>query len=98
MSNIRIDYDGLAQQSAALKQYASEYESLSTRMKNMTEQIGASWEGNAAAAFVQVMQQYQQQGAAISEIIRTIQGYADSTSSSFQSVDAECAAMIRNSF
>ena len=98
MARIRIDYDGLAQQSAALKNYASTYESLCTRMKNMSDQISSSWDGEAAEAFAQLMEQYLQQGKVITEIIHTIQGYADSTSSSFQFVDQECANLIRNSF
>lgn len=98
MARIKIDYDGLAQQSAALKNYASTYESLCTRMKNMSEQVSSTWEGAAATSFSNLMQQYLQQGSAITEIIQTIQGYADTTSNSFQSVDQECANLIRNSF
>ncbi len=98
MAHIKIDYDGLSQQAAALKNYQSTYENLCTRMRNMSDQISSTWEGSAATAFAQLMQQYQQQGAHISEIIGTIQGYADTTSNSFQSVDQECANLIRNSF
>jgi WXG100 family type VII secretion target len=98
MAKIRIDYDGLAQQSSALKSYATTYESLCTRMKNMSEQIATTWDGAAADAFAQLMEQYRQQGTAITEIIQTIQGYADTTSSSFQTVDQESANLIRNSF
>lgn len=98
MARIKIDYDGLAQQSAALKNHAAAYESLCSRMKNMSDQISSTWEGGAADAFAQLMEQYRQQGKAITEIIQTIQGYADTTSNSFQSVDQECANLIRNSF
>ncbi|MGN1141072.1 MAG: WXG100 family type VII secretion target [Oliverpabstia sp.] len=98
MAHIKIDYDGLAQQSAALKNYAATYESLCSRMKNMSDQISSTWEGAASDAFAQIMEQYRQQGKAITEIIQTIQGYADMTSNSFQSVDRECANLIRNSF
>lgn len=98
MSRIRIDFDGLAQQSAALKNHAETYGSMCTRMKNMSEQAASSWEGEAAAAFTEIMQKYLQQGAAITEIIQTIQEYAAITSNSFQSIDQECAALIRNSF
>ena len=98
MARIRIDYDGLAQQSASLKNHASTYENLCIRMKNMSDQISSSWEGEAAAAFAQLMEQYRQKGKVITEIIQTIQGYADSTSNSFQTVDQECANLIRNSF
>ena len=98
MAHIRIDYDGLAQQSSALKEYASTYESLCSRMKNMSDQISIAWEGEAAEQFARLMEQYQQQGRSVIEIIRTIQGYADTASNSFQSVDQECASLIRNSF
>jgi WXG100 family type VII secretion target len=98
MAQIRIDYDGLAQQSSALKNYATTYESLCTRMKNMSDQIGTTWDGEAANAFVQLMEQYRQQGSVVTEIIQTIQGYADKASSSFQTVDQESANLIRNSF
>lgn len=98
MSRIKIDYDGLAQQSAALKNYASTYESLCTRMKNMSDQISSTWEGEAANAYTEMMQKYLQQGAVIKEVIQLIQGYADTTSNQFQSTDQECAALIRNSF
>lgn len=98
MAHIKIDYDAIAQQSAALKNHAATYESLCSRMQNMSNQISSTWEGGAADAFSQLMEQYRQQGRAITEIIQTIQGYADATSNSFQSVDQECANLIRNSF
>ena len=72
MAHIKIDYDGLAQQSSALKNYQSTYENLCTRMRNMSDQVASTWEGSAATAFSKLMQQYQQQGAHISEIIGTI--------------------------
>ena len=43
MAHIKIDYDGLAQQSSALKNYQSTYESLCTRMKNMSDQVASTW-------------------------------------------------------
>lgn len=98
MSHIKIDYDGLAQQSAALKNYESTYQALCTRMKNISDEISSTWEGEASEAFKETMQTYLQQGTAITEIIKNIHGYADTISSSFQSVDQECAALIRNSF
>lgn len=98
MAHIKIDYDGLAQQSAALKNHAATYESLCTRMKNMSDQISSGWSGSAADEFAQLMEQYRQQGKVITEILRTIQGYTDTTGNSFQNVDQECANLIRNSF
>ena len=55
MAHIKIDYDGLAQQSSALKNYQSTYENLCTRMKNMSDQVASTWEGSAATAFSQLM-------------------------------------------
>lgn len=98
MANIRIDYDGLAQQASVLKGYASTYESLCARMKNISDQVASGWEGQAANAFTENMTGYLRQGSVISEIIQTVQGYADDTSNSFQTVDQECASLIRNSF
>lgn len=98
MSRINIDYDGLSQQASALKNHMDAYESLCTRMRNMTEQVSSTWEGSAATAFTGLMQQYLQQGASITEIIGLMKGYADTTSSSFQNVDQECANLIRSSF
>lgn len=98
MSDIKIDYDGLSQASASLKNYAAAYDSLCARMKSMSDQISATWEGNASRAFVEMMQKYQKQGLLIKDIIATIEGYAQMTGSDFQAVDQECAARIRNSF
>lgn len=98
MSNIRIDYDGLAQQSATLKNCASTYAGLCDRMRTLSGQIGESWDGDAANAFTEMMEKYYRQGTILTEVIGTIQGYADTTSSQFQSVDQECSALIRNSF
>jgi WXG100 family type VII secretion target len=98
MALIRIDYDGLAQQSSALKNHASTYESLCASMKDVATGVSDTWTGEAASAFTELMAQYLQQGSIISEIIQTIQGYADTTSNSFQNVDQECATLIRNSF
>ena len=43
MAHIKIDYDGLAQQSSALKNYQSTYENLCTRMRNMSDQVASTW-------------------------------------------------------
>lgn len=98
MAHIRIDYDGLAQQSAALKNHAAAYESLCSRMKQMSNQISATWSGEAANAYAQVMEQYRQQGQSILKMLQEMQKYADLTASQFQNTDQECANLIRNSF
>lgn len=98
MSRIVIDYEGLAQQSSALKNHMSTYDNLCSRMQSMSEQILSTWGGDAATAFSELMQQYLQQGKIISSVIDTMRGYADTTSSEFQTVDQECANLIRNSF
>lgn len=95
---IKIDYDGLAQQSAALKNYSASYENLCSRMSALSGQIGSSWEGKASAAFTEMMQKYVQQGRILKEIIDAMGGYADEAGETFQTLDQQCASEIRNSF
>ena len=95
---IKIDYDGLSQQSATLKNLSAAYESLCSRMNNLSNQMTAGWEGNASKAFLELMQKYVQQGKSLKEVIDLMQSYADDTVNTFESVDQECANMIRSSF
>ena len=45
MADIKIDYDGLTQAASSLKNLATTYDGLCTRMKTMTGQISSTWGG-----------------------------------------------------
>ena len=95
---IKIDYDGLTQQAATLKNLSASYEALVGRMSNLSSQMTAGWEGNASKAFLELMEKYIQQGKSLKEILDLMQSYAGDAVNTFQSVDQECANMINNSF
>lgn len=98
MSHIKIDFDGLAQQASSLNRYIQTYESLNARMKNLTQQISAGWQGEASRAFLEMMQKYSKEASKMIEVLSAFRGYATSTSMDFEEVDKSCAVMIRNSF
>ena len=95
---IKIDYDGLTQQAATLKNLSAAYEALVGRKSNLSSQMTAGWEGNASKAFLELMEKYIQQGKSLKEILDLMQSYAGDAVNTFQSVDQECANMINNSF
>ena len=79
MADIKIDYDGLTQAASSLKNLATTYDGLCTRMKTMTGQISSTWEGSASKAFTEMMDKYYQQGSIIKSVIDAIEGYATTT-------------------
>jgi WXG100 family type VII secretion target len=98
MAHIKIHFDGLAQQVSALNNYIQTYESLNTRMKNLTEQMSAGWQGEASRAFLEMMQKYSKEASKLVGVLGAFRGYASNASTDFEEVDKRCASLIRNSF
>ena len=98
MAHIKMDFDGLLQQSSTLGQLGQNYEGLNSRMRSLTEQISEGWEGEASRAYVEMMQKYIQQAGKMTGILQAFRGYANQATTDFQELDRTCAAAIRNSF
>ena len=61
MAHIKINYDGLQQQSAAMRNCIQNYESLISRTQALVNEISSGWQGEASVAYVESMSNYLQQ-------------------------------------
>ena len=68
MADIKIDYDGLTQAASSLKNLATTYDGLCTRMKTMTDRSHRLG-GQCEQAFTEMMDKYYQQGSIIKSVI-----------------------------
>ena len=98
MAAIKINYDGLSTQISSLTTIISSYETLTTRMTTLIQKINDGWEGEASQAYAEMMQKYLSQTQTMQEIISSFKDYADAAKTDFETVDEQCAAMIRNAF
>lgn len=98
MGVIKIMYDGLDKQVSSMGQQIQSYESLNTRANNLKQQIASSWEGKAAAAYAEKLDEYIREAKKMTSILEAFRGYANNSSARFKQLDHNCAMKIRNSF
>lgn len=98
MAHIRIDYDGLDQNAASIAKHTASFESLSSRMKALHEQIRSGWEGDSSRAYTDMMQTYIKGADNMKDILAEFHKYAGEASMGFDHVDRTCAKMIRDAF
>ena len=98
MARIRIDIDTLRSRAASLQSHIVEYEALNSGMENLSEGIVAGWKGESSQVYGELMTSYVSKARSLTEIIKQFENYARTTADKFESLDASCAARIRNSF
>ncbi len=98
MARIKVDFEGLTSSAASLTSYIQSLESLNTRMSTLRENVMVGWEGEAADAFLDMMQKYGKEATKMLELMGKFRDYATDASTDFDDVDRRCAALIRNAF
>lgn len=98
MAQIKIDYDGLQQQSAAMRNCIQNYESLISRTNAVVSQIQDSWQGESSVAYIETVSKYIQQANLLTGILERIRSTSDIVTNRFSEVDNKCAQMINSSF
>ena len=98
MAHIRINYDGLQQQSSAMRSCIHNYEAVISRTNSLLAQIQESWEGNASMNYTQRMANYMQQIRKMIEVLNRFRTISDSVANRFSATDTNCANIINRSF
>lgn len=98
MAHIRINYDGLQQQSVSMRNCISNYENIVSRTNALLAQIQESWEGNASRNYAQRMANYMQQVRKMIEVLNRFRAISDSVTNRFSVTDRNCANIINGSF
>lgn len=98
MAKIKIDYDGISQQESSLNSVLSEFESLNSRLKNLSTTISDNWEGEAATAYAEMMAKYYVQANKMANVFESFKKYMNDVMNRYSSVDKECSNLINNSF
>lgn len=98
MAHIKINYDGLQQQSAAMRNCIQNYESLISRTQALVNDISAGWEGESSVAYVESMQNYLQQAQQMVAVLERFRSMSDSVTQSFSNTDSQSGQAISRSF
>lgn len=98
MGRIKVDADMLRDYVGTLNGRISEYEALTARMEALSQNVQASWKGDAKTAYADKMATYIAQAKQLQEILAQFRGYAQDAADKFDNLDAECAQRIRSSF
>lgn len=98
MAKIRVDIEMLRSNSLSLTTKIEELTALNERLNGLILRIGASWEGEASAAYMAMMQSYASQAANMVNVLAEFKSYVDSAVTKFEAVDKNSAVAIRSSF
>lgn len=98
MANIKINYDGLQQQSASLRNCVQNYDSIISRTNNLIAEIQAGWQGESSVAYTETLMKYLQQAKQMETVIDRFRSISDIVTTRFSDVDNQCAQMINGSF
>ena len=98
MSIIKINYDGLQQQSAAMRNCIQNYESLISRTQALVNEISSGWQGEASVAYVESMSNYLQQAQQMVAVLERFRSMSDSVTQRFSSTDNQSGQSINRSF
>ena len=98
MAKIKIDYDGLNQESGNLTSRISDYNAMMTKLRNLTEQISQGWKGDSGTSYVGKMNDYYNEGNKLIDVLNLFNNNIKDVTATFSQTDSECAASIMNSF
>lgn len=98
MARIKVDIDTLRNHSRTIEQHISEYEELNARMKNISQSVTATWQGEASNAYVSLMDSYGLRARQFADVLKEFYNYSKQASTMFDEVDRNSAAQIRKSF
>lgn len=98
MAHIKINYDGLQQQSAALRGCIQNYESLVSRTESLVGEISSGWQGDSCVAYVESMQNYLNQARQMIAVLERFRSMSDSVTQRFTNVDNQSGQRINRSF
>ena len=98
MAHIRIDTDAVLQQAANINKHSQTYSGLGSRVNSITGQMTASWKGESATAYIEMMQKYMQQGEYMKNVLDLFSRLSTEVTNDILDADQKSAAAIRNSF
>lgn len=98
MAKIKMDIDALTQSAQTINTRISELQALNSRLEELISRIGASWEGNASAAYIATMRAHAEKAKKMIDVLMEYKKYVDTAVSKFSGLDQGAAARIRGSF
>lgn len=98
MGKIKVDTDRLRTDAEALSEKKRELDTLNRNLQGLLARIGESWEGEASAAYLNLMQSYAGRAQEIAAVLEEFRSYAERAAERFETADREAAAALRNSF
>ncbi len=98
MGLIRIDIEMLKNNEKTMEGKIQELMQLNSSLQTLILQIGDSWEGDASAAYIQLMQRYREQAGRMESVLDEFKKYIHVAIEKTETVDRECAARLHGSF
>ena len=98
MAIIKIDPEILRQASSKIANQTSELNGYNGKLNNLIEDIHGKWKGDASNKYYNLMLSYRQKAVQMEAVLQAFKKYADTAVNTFESLDAQAASKIRNSF
>ncbi len=98
MSDIKINFQGIADAVSSMKSAASHYADLLKASSNLHNTMISDWEGSASKAWSSSVNSYICKGQNYVDVLNSFTQYAELIIGEFSQLDSECAALINNSF
>ena len=94
----RINLDEIINNRNNLKKYIEDLKNLNSRLEQLINKIGDSWQGDASTSYINMMRKYADQARQMEQVLEEFDKYADSAVTRFSKTDEESANSIKNSF
>lgn len=98
MAVIKFDFDALAAQSSEISSKISALDYQYSRLMQLIDRIGASWQGAASEQYVILMKSYAKQILQYKKVLEEFKKYADTARAKFYEKDSNAAGRISGSF
>lgn len=96
MPKIKIDTEGLKNNSENIGARIAELQNLNSRLESLITRIADSWEGNASEAYINLLRSYAEHAKNMINILNEYKKYIDKTVVKFSELDRNKANIVKS--
>ena len=96
MPNIKVNIDGLNNNSNNISSKIAELQNLNNRLDSLIARIADSWEGDASEAYINLLRSYAEHAKNMVNILNEHKRYIDKTVVKFSELDKNKAVAVRS--
>lgn len=96
MPNIKVNIDGLNNNSNNISSKIAELQNLNNRLDSLIARIADSWEGDASEAYINLLRSYAEHAKNMINILNEYKKYIDKTVVKFSELDRNKANIVKS--